>query len=71
MREKIGNPVLETRVYNAFLEAYITMAQTPGEKDRHHWIENAWDLYDVLESGSEKHEPNTSTYAIMLLAWHR
>jgi DNA-directed RNA polymerase len=70
MREKIGNPALEIKVYNAFLEAYIDMAGS-HEKDRVYWIENAWELYDILESGREKHEPNASTYAIMLIAWHR
>ena len=71
MREKIGNPVLETRIYNAFLEAYIDMAALNAQSRRRYWLESAWDLYDVLESGSEKHEPNSRTYAIMLLAWHR
>ena len=71
MREKTGNPVLETRIYNAFLEAYINMAASRDNPQRHYWLENAWDLFDVLESGSEKHEPNPRTYAIMLLAWHR
>lgn len=70
MREKLGNPALEIKVYNAFLEAYIDMAGS-HEKDRVYWIENAWELYDILESGREKHEPNASTYAIMLIAWHR
>jgi DNA-directed RNA polymerase len=71
MREKIGNPALETRIYNAFLEAYIDMAASIENSGRRYWVKSAWELYDILESGSENHEPNDKTYAIMLLAWHR
>lgn len=71
MREKVGNPSLEPRIYNAFLEAYIDMAGIKDVSNRHYWVESAWEIYDVLESGTEKHQPNASTYAIMLLAWHR
>ena len=72
MRERVGNPALETRVYNAFLEAYVNMAGSQqGSSQRHYWVESAWELFDALESGREKHEPNASTYAIMLIAWNR
>lgn len=71
MREKIGNPALETRIYNAFLDAYVNMAATRTGEDKLFWVENAWDLYDNMESGREKVAPNASTFAIMFLAWHR
>ncbi|KAF8229392.1 DNA/RNA polymerase [Tricholoma matsutake] len=47
------------------------MAGIKDVSNRHYWVESAWEIYDVLESGTEKHQPNASTYAIMLLAWHR
>lgn len=71
MREKVGNPALETRVYNAFLEAYLNLATTKEAGNKEYWVENAWDLYAAMESGKEKIEPNANTYASMLLFWHR
>ena len=71
MRQKTGNPALETRIYNAFLEAYLGMASSPQRTDQKYWIENLWSLYDAMESGRESITPSASTYALMLLAWHR
>ncbi|TFK67999.1 DNA/RNA polymerase [Pluteus cervinus] len=71
LREKVGNPVLSTTVYNAFLEAYLKMAATKESTARAFWVGLAWDLYEVMESGKEKVFPNAGTYATMLLAWHR
>jgi DNA-directed RNA polymerase len=71
MREKIGNPALEPRVYNAFLEAYLNLATAKDVENKEYWVETAWDLYNVMESGREKIEPTASTYATMLLLWHR
>lgn len=70
IREKIGNPALDTRVYNAFLEAFVDSA-VKDDSNRKYWVQNTWELYDVLENGREKHEPDENTYAIMLLAWYR
>ena len=69
LRQKPGNPLLSTRVYNAFLEAYINMAA--GRQLKRVWLEFAWELYHVMESGTEQFVPNASTYALMLLAYHR
>ena len=69
LRQKSGNPILSTRVYNAFLEAYINMAT--GREPRRIWLEFAWELYHAMESGTEQFVPNASTYALMLLAYHR
>ncbi|KAG5651535.1 hypothetical protein H0H81_008297 [Sphagnurus paluster] len=69
LRSKVGNPALSTRVYNAFLEAYLSIATTRGPKEL--FLEYLWELYDVLESGREKFSPDATTYAIMLTAYHR
>lgn len=68
---KSGEPLLESRVYNSFLEAYIDMAYIKEPEDRTLWVEEAYQLYDTMEKGLEKVHPTASTYAIMLLAWRR
>ncbi|KAL4063046.1 hypothetical protein V8B97DRAFT_2026531 [Scleroderma yunnanense] len=62
--------LLDTRIYNSFLEAYVNMAATTPN-DRVLWVEEAWELYRVLESEHERVHPSSQTYAIMLLAWLR
>ncbi|THV02643.1 DNA/RNA polymerase [Dendrothele bispora CBS 962.96] len=64
-----SHPFLEPRLYNAFLEAYLSMASTPGKgtANKDYWIESAWELYDAMESGKEGVEPTAGTYATMLL----
>ena len=71
MRDKIGgNPMLETRVYNSMLEAFVKMAHKESN-DWRYWIDSAWELYGNMESGKESAKPNEGTYAVMLQAWHR
>ena len=70
LRVKLGNNFLTTALYNAFLEAYVGMAQK-SNLDREYWIEEAWKLYHVLESGAECVHPNAKTYSIMLFLWHQ
>ncbi|KAG6329701.1 hypothetical protein ID866_9388 [Astraeus odoratus] len=62
---------LDSRVYNSFLEAYVEMATTKEPNDRVLWIEDAWQLYHIMENGEEKVHPTSQTYTIMLLAWLR
>jgi DNA-directed RNA polymerase len=72
MREdKPGEPLLDVRVYNSILEAYIGMATTKAKADGSYWAQNAWTLFAVMEQGKEKVIPNASTYATMLIAWIR
>jgi DNA-directed RNA polymerase len=66
-----SEPLLESRIYNSFLEAYIDMAYTKEPEDRTLWVEDAYQLYEIMERGIEKVHPTASTYAIMLLAWRR
>lgn len=57
--------VLSSRLYNLFLETYLEMSR----KEYHlqgTWLEEAWKLFEDLDSGSEPVQPNANTYAIML-----
>ena len=60
--------LLEARIYNSFLEAYVEMASIKEPNDGDLWVEEAWSLYEAMESGSENVHPTPQTYAIMLLA---
>lgn len=72
MREtKPGDAILESRVFNSFIEAYVNMASTKGKDDAEYWIRSAWELYDVMEQGIERVVPNAATYASILTAWTR
>jgi DNA-directed RNA polymerase len=66
-----GDSILETKLYNSFLHAYLRMADEKDSGNRKMWIEDLWSLYQVMETGYERVEPNESTYAIVLLAWHK
>ncbi|KAG1902934.1 uncharacterized protein F5891DRAFT_1276856 [Suillus fuscotomentosus] len=68
---KSHEPLLESRIYNSFLEAYIHMAFVKEPEDRTLWVEDACHLYDLMEKGTDRVHPTASTYAIMLLAWRR
>ncbi|OBZ74536.1 DNA-directed RNA polymerase, mitochondrial [Grifola frondosa] len=68
---KQGDPVLEARVYNLFLDAYLEMATSKDVGNRTMWLEELWSLYDVMETGREKVYPTANTFAIMLQAWMR
>ncbi|KAG6877418.1 hypothetical protein C0993_007661 [Termitomyces sp. T159_Od127] len=70
LRERHSSHVLSTPIYNAFIEAYITMAAAQhGPVDV--LVQFAHDLYDILETESEHHKPDATTYALMLLLFHR
>ena len=60
--------LLETRIYNAFLEAYVEMAPIKEPNDRALWGEEACSLYEAMENGSENIHSTAQTYAIILLA---
>jgi DNA-directed RNA polymerase len=68
---KSREPLLESRIYNSFLEAYIHMAFVKEPEDRTLWVEDACHLYHLMEKGTDRVHPTASTYAIMLLAWRR
>ncbi|KAL6308760.1 DNA/RNA polymerase [Sparassis latifolia] len=67
-----GEAVLDARVYNALLDAYIRMVSKETDGVGHIlWLEDAWALYDDMECEKVKVQPTANTYAIMLQAWHR
>jgi DNA-directed RNA polymerase len=47
------------------------MATTKGKENSTHWIQSAWELFDIMERGHEKVAPTPGTYAIILMAWLR
>ena len=66
-----GDPILDARMYNVMLEAYLEMATSREEINRSHWLEDAWALYNDMEQGRDNVHPTPNTYAIMLQAWLR
>ena len=70
-----GDGVLQTRVYNMFLEAYLNMARAEFQQDDitepAKWLRKSWELFESMEDGREKVSPNAATYAIMLKTWLR
>lgn len=70
LRTKVGSNLLNSSLYNAFLEAYVGIAQK-DEMQREYWIREAWKLYEVLELGTEEVHPNARTYSTMLFLWHQ
>ncbi|KAI4519882.1 DNA/RNA polymerase [Schizophyllum commune Loenen D] len=72
MRERPNHPGLDTRVYNAFIHAYINMATTKDPGNREYWVEGAWELYETMKTGdNDRILPNAGTYAALLVAWVR
>lgn len=71
LRTNSGHPILDSRIYNALLEAYVNMATAKESQNREFWVENAWLLYNDMEARHDKIVPNSTTYAIMLIAHHR
>lgn len=63
--------MMDTRLYNSMLEVYLTMATSKDRNNRLVWLEDAWTLFDSMETGTEATAPNAATYAIMLISWLR
>lgn len=63
-----GDPILHTPLYNAFLHAFLAMAEKDTEK-KETWLRESWALYERMESNEEHVKPNAGTYAIMLQTW--
>jgi len=66
-----ADAVLNTRLYNSLLEAFIAMATSKDSGDRLGWLEEALILFDSMERGMNAAAPNATTYALMLAAWLR
>ncbi|KIY48559.1 hypothetical protein FISHEDRAFT_43178 [Fistulina hepatica ATCC 64428] len=78
MRERHNNPLLDTRIYNAVLEAYLGMVSIRDDPViKAYWLACAWDLFDTMAVGlgllsnDSRIAPSSATYANMFLAWMR
>ena len=49
---KQGEQLLETRMYNTFIDAYISLASCCETMHRGNWVEDAWLFYDAMECES-------------------
>ncbi|KXN82382.1 DNA-directed RNA polymerase, mitochondrial [Leucoagaricus sp. SymC.cos] len=69
LRLKASSSLLETGVYNAFIEAYFGMAIQKDVENEDRWLEDIHDLYEVLETEAENSAPSMMTYGLMLRVW--
>jgi DNA-directed RNA polymerase len=69
LRQNETKSLLETGVYNAFIEAYYGMAFQKDRENSGQWLDNIHDLYQILESEVENTAPNKVTYGLMLRIW--
>jgi DNA-directed RNA polymerase, mitochondrial len=70
LRAKRTEQILHPRLYTAFVQAYLDMADKEPEKMTL-WVDDAWALLDSLFSGHEKVAVTTGAYALALIAWLR
>ena len=61
--------LMNTRLYNSLIEAFIAMATSKDPGNMLIWWEDAWALFDSMETGREVVVPNATTYALMFSAW--
>jgi len=61
--------VVNIHLYNSLLEAFISMATSKDSDNRLLWLEDAWLLFDSMETGMELAAPDATTYALMLTTW--
>ena len=71
LRTSRQNVLLDVRMYNSLLGAYLEMARAKDTEDAEYWIDEMWALYEDMTNGDTHIHPTVSTYALMLLAWLR
>ncbi|EEB94258.1 hypothetical protein MPER_06951, partial [Moniliophthora perniciosa FA553] len=64
LRQQSNNAVLEHRIYNAFIEAYVNMATSQADENKEYWLETAWELYNLMETEKDRIAPTPATYAV-------
>jgi DNA-directed RNA polymerase len=69
LRQSAGASVLGSGLYNSLLNAYLGMSLKDAGK-KNYWVEEAWKLYNILESGEDDVLPSVRTYSIVLALWH-
>jgi DNA-directed RNA polymerase len=69
LRQQAGPSILGSGLYNSLLNAFLGMSlRDPIQKN--HWVEEAWKLYNIMESGEDDVQPTAKTYSIILAVWH-
>jgi DNA-directed RNA polymerase len=69
LRQNAASSLLETGVYNAFIDAYFGMATQKDVENEEIWLADIYDIYDLLETEAENTAPNKMTYGLMLRVW--
>ena len=69
LRQKAGSSILGSGLYNSVLHAYLGMSLKDPIK-KNYWVEEAWKLYNIMESGQDDVQPTVRTYSIILALWH-
>ena len=69
LRQQAGSSILGSGLYNSMLNAFLGMSlKDPAKKN--YWVEEAWKLYNIIESGEDDVQPSVRTYSIILALWH-
>ena len=69
LRQKAGTSILGSGLYNSMLNAFLGMSLKDPVK-KNYWVEEAWKLYGIIESGQDDVHPTVRTYSIILALWH-
>ena len=69
LRQQAGSSVLGSGLYNSILQAYLGMTLKDPIK-KNYWVEEAWKLYNIMESGQDDVQPSVRTYSLILALWH-
>jgi DNA-directed RNA polymerase, mitochondrial len=69
LRQQAGSSILGSGLYNSVLQAYLGMSLKDPLK-KNYWVEEAWKLYNVIESGQDDVQPTVRTYSTILALWH-
>lgn len=69
LRRQAGSSILGSGLYNSLLSAYFGMSLKDPTK-KNYWVEEAWKLYNILESEQDGVQPSVRTYSITLALWH-
>ena len=69
LRRQAGSSILGSGLYNSLLNAYLGMSLNEPSK-KNYWVEEAWKLYNILESEEDDVQPTAKTYSTILAVWH-
>ena len=69
LRQQAGSSILGSGLYNSLLHAYFGMSLKEPLK-KNYWVEEAWKLYNIMETGEDDVLPTVRTYSTVLALWH-